>query len=167
MFESVIDWINRMQKEHDIDTYYALETGSLDRKHRQGARTCFPDATYIGIDIKRGPNVDAQINVFELSHYYEKEVFDTVLCLHLLEHVSKPWEAMSEINWVLRPKGYLFLSVPTHGFPKHTYPKDYWRFSHEAVTEVLMEGYDILNIEDDRSKFSKHPFINCLGRKTK
>ena len=162
MFDSVLQWINKMRVEHDINPKTVLEVGSFDNKG-DSARSCFKSSEYIGIDIKGGSNVDIQMSVYDIYDVFESCYFDTVLCLHILEHLQKPWVAIDCISGVLKSGGYLFVSMPTFGFPRHDYPSDYWRATHEAITEVLMADYTILDINDDRSVFSKHPFINCLG----
>jgi 2-polyprenyl-3-methyl-5-hydroxy-6-metoxy-1,4-benzoquinol methylase len=155
-----------MRVVHGINPERVLETGSLDKKYRHGARVCFPDAKeFIGIDIRSGVNVDMVLDIYDIYDWFGSDSFDVVLCLHVLEHLPRPWEAVDKISSVLSEKGYLFVSVPTLGYPRHNYPGDYWRPTHEALTEVIMKDYDILDINDDRSEISKHPFINCLGRK--
>jgi predicted SAM-dependent methyltransferase len=165
MFESVTKWISDMNTKFGIEPQRVLDIGSKDRNLHEGARACFPDSVYVGIDIAPGPNVDAVVDAYKLDKYFDPESQDAVLCLHLYEHLAKPWLVMEQVYKVLAPRGYMFLSVPTLGFPKHNYPGDYWRPTYQAVTEVFMDGYEILSIMDDHSKFSKHPFVNCLGRK--
>jgi SAM-dependent methyltransferase len=41
--------------------------------------------------------------------------FDLVVCAEVLEHVRSDGRALSEIARVLRPEGYLVVSVPRHG----------------------------------------------------
>lgn len=166
MFESVLDWVVRMREQHGIDPAHVLDTGSLDRKYRHGARICFPDAEeYVGIDIRHGPNVDIIMDIYDINNQFKPDSFDAVLCLHVLEHLPKPWEAIDQMTYVLKDDGYLFLSMPTLCYPRHSYPGDFWRATHEAIVDVLMDGYEVISIEDDASLHSKHPFINCLGRK--
>jgi len=52
-------------------------------------------------------------------------IFDAVLSLHVLEHVSDPFRCASELIRVLKPGGRLFAAtpmiVPEHGYPHHFY----------------------------------------------
>lgn len=166
MFESVLTWVTKMRNEHDINPKSVLETGSRDNKYKKGARPCFLDADkFIGIDIRGGPCVDTIMDIYDIPYEFGPGSFDAVLCLHVLEHLPKPWVAVDQISYILKDGGHLFVSMPTYGYPRHNHPGDYWRASHEAVTDILMHDYDILSMEDDGSNVSGHPFINCLGKK--
>lgn len=54
--------------------------------------------------------------------------FDTVFCSQVLEHVPEPALALAEFRRVLRPGGYLILTVP-HISWLHNEPHDYFRFT--------------------------------------
>ncbi len=165
MIEYVLDWIENVNLKFDIKPQRVLDVGSKDHNKKLGARHLFPDSEYIGIDIAEGSNVDIIIDAYRLSNHFSPKKFDAVLCVHLLEHLARPWVVLEQIYRVLCPEGYLYLSVPTFGYPKHNYPGDYWRATHEAVSEVFMDGYDILTISNGATTFGKHPIINCLGVK--
>lgn len=62
--------------------------------------------------------------------------FDAVFCTEVLEHVSNPFKAISEIRRVLKPGGYLFASSP-FGFRIHGPLPDNWRFSEHGWRELL------------------------------
>jgi ubiquinone/menaquinone biosynthesis C-methylase UbiE len=40
--------------------------------------------------------------------------YDCIFCIDVLEHIHKPEEALTELHRILRPNGYLILSVPSH-----------------------------------------------------
>jgi hypothetical protein len=67
----------------------------------------------------------------------------------VFEHLERPWIAAKEVARVLAPGG--FCHVATHQtFPLHGYPRDYFRFSTDALAlifadaglEVLAVGYE-------------------------
>jgi len=165
MIECTLEWIERVNKEFRIKSKNVLDVGSLDSNG--SPRYLFPTSEYIGIDIKRGKGVDFVIPAQNIRKHFLKGYFDTVLCLHLFEHISDFWNVLDEVNYVLAKDGYFYVSVPTIGFPVHNVPRDFWRFTELAVRDVFMEGYNILSLEHGKSKFGKHPIINCLGRKWK
>ena len=163
MIPRTLVWIKEVNKKHNIQPVRILDVGSQDTNGNP--RYLFPSSGYVGIDIKKGVNVDRVMSVYELSAHFKENSFDTVLCLNVFEHLKNIWAALGEINFVLASKGYFFVSVPTLGFPKHNYPKDYWRATEEAVRETIMDGYDILSFEYGKSRFGKYPIIDCLGVK--
>jgi SAM-dependent methyltransferase len=61
---------------------------------------------------------------------------DSVLLTEVLEHCPKPGEVLKEIARVLRPGGFLFLTVPFI-WPIHTVPHDEYRFTPFALRRIL------------------------------
>ena len=161
MIDCTLPWIEDMNKKYGIQPGRVLDVGSFD--YNGNPRYLFPESEYIGIDIKKGANVDQVLSVYEISKHFEKHSFDVVLCLNVFEHLKDIGLALAEINFVLKNGGYLFTSTPTLGFPQHNYPKDYWRVTEEAVREFVMDGYDVLSLVHAKSRFGKHPIIDCLG----
>jgi predicted SAM-dependent methyltransferase len=165
MIESSLYFIDRVNKEFDLIPKRVADIGSMDRNLKIGARAQFPDSEYMGIDMEEGPNVDVIADVYKLNKRFAPGRFDAVLCLHLFEHLARPWLALEQIDYVLVDLGLLYVSMPTIGYPVHDYPGDYWRCTEQSMKEVIMDGYEVLSIEQAKSTYNKHPFINCLGRK--
>lgn len=163
MIERTLEWIAEMNDIHNINPERVLDVGSYD--YNGNPRMLFPDSKYIGIDIKDGPNVDMVVSVYQLELCFARHLFDAVLCLNIFEHLTEIVRALDEIKEVLIPKGHFCVSMPAFGFPKHDYPKDYWRITEDTMREVIMDGYDVIDLEHAKSKFGKHPVINCLGVK--
>jgi 2-polyprenyl-3-methyl-5-hydroxy-6-metoxy-1,4-benzoquinol methylase len=63
------------------------------------------------------------------------ESFDTVVCTQVLEHIPRPWAAMSEMHRVLRPGGKVIISVP-HLSALHELPHDYFRFTEFGLRSL-------------------------------
>jgi len=58
---------------------------------------------------------------------FKKSMFDTVLCSHLMEHLSKPDMAMKEIRRVLKKAGKLIIIVPTEkGYKRDKTHVKFW-----------------------------------------
>ncbi len=164
MIESTLTWIEKVNSDFHIKPKRVLDIGSLD--HNGNPRSLFPYSKYTGIDIQEGNNVDDVIDAYNLYPHFKGNQFDAVLCLCLFEHLKYIHRVLEEIDVVLtQPGGYLYVTMPTLGFPKHEYPKDYWRITEETMREVIMFGYDVLSLEHTKSEFGKHPIINCLGIK--
>ena len=168
MIHRTLDWIGEVNKKYRIVPELILDVGS---KETNGSpRHLFPNSNYLGIDIRAGQNVDRVLSVYDLAKTFQKNCFDAILCLHALEHFVNIWEDVDQMNFVLRKGGYFYVAIPGLGFPKHEGKsaggaKDYWRATEDAVCEMIMDGYDILSLEHARSRYGKHPLINCLGVK--
>jgi SAM-dependent methyltransferase len=88
------------------------------------------DCEYTGVDIRSAPNVDV---VMEKPYRLPLRTrsADVVIAGQVLEHVPFFWASLLEIARVLRPNGYLFLTVPSRG---HVHGKDdCWRFYPDAL----------------------------------
>ncbi|OZB49602.1 MAG: hypothetical protein B7X60_00570 [Polynucleobacter sp. 39-45-136] len=63
---------------------------------------------------------------------------DLVLCTQVLEHVSQPWQLISECRRVLKPGGFLVLSAPFY-WPLHEEPWDYFRYTRHGLKSLVSE----------------------------
>jgi len=89
---------------------------------------------------------------------------DTVFCSSVLEHVSKPFETLHEINRILKPNGILLLSVPQY-WHLHEEPHDYLRFTKYILKTKLEESrFEIISIEELGGAFATvgQAFCNAL-----
>lgn len=70
--------------------------------------------------------------------------YDYVVCTEVLEHTLQPFAAVEEIWRMLRPQGYLFLSVPFN-FRIHGPLPDCWRFTEHGL-RALLSRYEIVEL---------------------
>ena len=47
-------------------------------------------------------------------YFFDKEKFDSIVCLNVLEHIKEDNKSLNNIYNLLKPGGYLILLVPTH-----------------------------------------------------
>jgi len=81
------------------------------------------DCTYIG-------------DLCELNDFIDDDAYDYLVCAEVLEHTLKPWTAVDEIWRILKPGGFLFLSVPFN-FRIHGPIPDCWRFTEWGLRALL------------------------------
>jgi SAM-dependent methyltransferase len=76
---------------------------------------------------------------------FQDNLFDTILCIDVIEHVPDPYLMVSEMARVLKPGGNLILSTPFF-FYLHESPNDFMRFSRFGLTN-LIEKYNMEVLE--------------------
>jgi len=96
-------------------------------------------------------------NANDMSEF-KRDWFDLVVCCSTLEHDKRFWLSCAEMRRVLRPGGLLVVGVP--GYVKDEerdqgratltyrvhYKFDYYRFSEQAVREVIFEGLERVRV---------------------
>ncbi len=71
--------------------------------------------------------------------------YDSLLCLEVLEHLPRPGKAIAAMYRVLKPGGYLVLSVP-HLSRLHDLPHDYYRYTVHGIRHLLQaEGFELVD----------------------
>jgi SAM-dependent methyltransferase len=104
-------------------------------------------ARFVGIDLLTGSDVDRQLDICASSQSVASalgsELFDLIICCHVLEHTPAPQRAARNIEALLRPGGLVYISTPwSQAF--HAAPDDYWRFSRRGL-ELLFRRLEILS----------------------
>jgi SAM-dependent methyltransferase len=93
----------------------------------------------------------------EFGHKYldvtkmkDKEAYDVILCLNVLEHVYDFQKAVDNMHRALKPKGKVCIGVP-FTFPLHDEPGDYWRFTEHSLRKIL-NNYSKVEVKPQRSR---------------
>jgi len=122
-----------------------LDAGSGRGPHRQALERRGCDVLAIDIE-DRGGSADLLGDLQAMPEVASGSV-DGVVCTQVLEHLPRPWDAVSEIARVLRPGGWLILSAP-HLSPIHEAPRDYYRYTGFALRRLLADrGLDVRSVE--------------------
>ena len=119
---------------------------------------------YIGADIN--PQVNINLNLDLTATPFKINSFDSVICIHVLEHIDNDTVAIQEIYRILKPGGWAVISVPiqldqrTYEDPSINTPdgrkKAYGESGHYRIY-----GYDLL------TKFETCGFQVQLDKATK
>lgn len=128
-------------------------------------------AGYIATDIRQTPLVNVLARGEQLP--FASGHFDLVICTQVLQYVPEPGVVIREIARVLKPGGFLFLSVPS-AYPREN-EVDCWRFlpaglhyllAPFASVEVIPEGRSISGffrtINTGLSTFVRYPSLRRI-----
>jgi len=112
------------------------------------SRALFPNlerSQYTMVDIKPGADVDTVADLHALPPEWTNR-YDACIANAVFEHLERPWIAAKEIARILAPGGVCYVS--THQtFPLHGYPKDFFRFSTDALALIFLDaGLEILAV---------------------
>lgn len=107
--------------------------------------------TYLGCDIKISghSHKDSKIGQFydgkDLP--FENSSFDAVVSFEVFEHIFNLPEILLEINRVIKPNGYLLVTVP-FAWGEHEIPFDFARYTSFGITHVLSNtGFEVVEIK--------------------
>jgi SAM-dependent methyltransferase len=145
---SVLDFFMRHVDCEEFAGRRVLEVGS---KFVNGSvrplieKFCKP-REYVGIDIEAGKYVDVVLPAERLVEYFGPESFDAVISTDVLEHVFDWRTVVNNMKAVLKPGGFIYITVPSKGYPYHAYPHDYWRYEIEDM-EKIFGDFEIIALE--------------------
>lgn len=130
---------NFAESHLDKLTGKVLEVGSRDINGC--VRDLVPHA--IGTDLHKGQNVDVVCAAEDLLEHFGPEKFDAVMSFDAFEHIQD-WRACVTNMWgVLKPGGWLVMSMASPKKGRHAYPDDYWRATWEHILDIFPDADDM------------------------
>tara|TARA_Y100000310_G_C20550718_1_gene747922 strand:+ start:118 stop:651 length:534 start_codon:yes stop_codon:yes gene_type:complete len=109
-----------------------LEIGSGDSEH-YSLKKHFDDSNeFIQSDIV--PSFGRKI--VDVRDIKEKEEYDIILCIAVMEHVFENTKALDSLYKALKKGGTLLITF-TFMKPLHLEPYDYWRYTEHGVRKLL------------------------------
>ena len=76
----------------------------------------------------------------------QDSTYDSVLCNAVLEHVQNHRKVLAELKRVLKPGGYLVVSIPFLQ-PYHPNPGDYRRYTYNGMFELgKNNGFEVIEV---------------------
>lgn len=103
---------------------------------------------HIGVDLSDCPHGTSKVDIIGNAYdtNLEDEVCDTVLCTEVLEHLEEPQVAIMEMRRILKPGGFVILTVPFF-WPIHEAPRDFYRYSEHGLRYLFEQsGFEIVEI---------------------
>lgn len=126
-----------------------LDVGSMDCGSGSLKPIVLPAWTYVGIDMREGPNVDVVVKDPNSWPELPSDEFDIVMSSSCLEHAEQPWTVMREKARVCKPGGLIFMSMPSRGH-YHPYPIDCWRFMPDGMRALAKwANLNVLELTSD------------------
>lgn len=134
---------------------------------RQPLRKYLPgECDYVALDHPTtGAWYDAKPNVqADASRLpFADKIFDTIVCLEVLEHLPPPQAALREARRLLKPEGRLIISTPFL-YPIHDAPNDYQRWTRHGL-ELLARssGFRVESLRGQGSPLECGALLFNLG----
>lgn len=122
-----------------------LDAGAGDQPFRE--RILAASQEYDSLDLERrgGEPLTYTGSILDMNMVADEQ-YETVVCFEVLEHVPQPFDAMAEIQRVLKPGGTFIMSVP-HLSRLHEEPHDYFRYTHYGIRSLMeRNGFEVIHI---------------------
>lgn len=148
---SVSKFVNDCAKKYDARGLLVLDVAPQDH---EGAAYYFKKAIVETLDIDKNSKATY---IADLCVNNERVIppnhFDFIVCTEVLEHTLQPFNAVNEINRILKPDGLAFISTPFN-FRIHGPLPDCWRFTEHGL-RALFKDFDIVKLEgvEDENRF--------------
>jgi SAM-dependent methyltransferase len=110
-----------------------LDCGSGMRPRVEEAVICLEVAPFPAVDVLA---VNQRLP-------FRSAVFDAVLSLNVLEHVTDPFACAAELVRVLKPGGRLYCCIPFLQ-PEHGYPHHYFNATRSGLRQLFPENFEVL-----------------------
>lgn len=160
---NVSNFIKACADKYDKEGAIILDIAPQDH---EGAKPYFKKAVVetLDIDPQSGATYIADLcqnnqTVIPSAH------FDYVVCTEVLEHTLQPFDAVKEIERILKPGGMVFASSPFN-FRIHGPLPDCWRIS-EHGWRALLKNFEILELSglESEDRFLMPIHYTVVGRK--
>jgi SAM-dependent methyltransferase len=120
---------------------------------------------YLGVDFVMAKGVDVVLTDPYVLPFADGEA-DVVVSSSCLEHSEMFWLLFLEVLRILKPRGLLYLNVPSNGV-FHRYPVDCWRFYPDSgvalVAWAKRNGFDAALLESYTSHQSGAGWNDCVA----
>jgi SAM-dependent methyltransferase len=147
---AVIEFFVESVEREEFEGRRVLDVGSkyVNGSVRPLIECLLKPKEYVGVDTEPGKFVDIILPAERLVEHFGPEPFDVVIATELLEHVQDWRLVLNNLKSVLRRGGYVYITAPSHGFPFHAYPYDFWRWEVEDLRRIFKD-FEIIKLVRD------------------
>lgn len=140
--------IFRLVRHHSSDIRgKILDVGCGSKPYETLFSNC---QSYIGVDIEDSghDHVNSKVDFFYDGKLlpFDDSCFDAVVCFEVFEHVFNADDFIKDIYRVLKPGGFLLISIP-FAWEEHEIPYDYARYTSYGLSHIVRSnGFHILEL---------------------
>jgi len=108
-----------------------------------------PNITYdVGMKYREGFYYDRITNIIDITDLkFEDEIFDVIICNHVLEHVKDDLKAIGEFYRILKPGGWAILQVPI-----------------SKISDTTFEDNSVVTPEQREKVFGQYDHVRIYGQ---
>ena len=147
LYEYLISAIKKYYREND--KVISIGSGGPIKKTLLEQKIKFKE---IDIDRERKPDYVCDIEKMDI---FEDDSVDIIFCLEVLEHVRNPFNAIKEIERILKTGGLIIGSVP-FVFPIHEEPRDYYRYTKYGLLN-LFQNFECVEL------IERNSYVESIG----
>lgn len=97
----------------------------------------------IGTDMCCGAEVDIICEAKDLLDHFWPESVDAVMSFDCFEHIQEWRESLTAMWGILKPGGWLVMTMASPKKGRHAYPDDYWRAEWSHILQIFPEADDM------------------------
>ncbi len=132
-----------------------IEIGSYDVNGSYASfMESYEPSEYVKVDMSpcnhthHKPCVTHVLDCVNLLDSFEPEEFDYVISTEMLEHAEHWKKCISVMKQLAKKGGYIVITTRAPGFPLHSFPDDWWRFTMDDMTKIFADC-EILALEPE------------------
>lgn len=174
--KTVVDWTDSDKKVLELGCH----TGYLSEwLQKQGCEVTGIDLNSQALEIAKPYLTKAIFADLETEEFWSQikgNSYDTITCMHVLEHLTNPWETLQKLSQHLKSNGEIIIALPNINNAKDRYnmlfgefnytvegvmDKTHLRFFNQKTTRELIDSAG-LSIIDYFSPWQVNPFHHFI-----
>lgn len=139
--DNINQFIESIQAKYQFQDKTILEVGVGLLDHN---KQLFKGNKYLASDVYETPHSDIVLDITKPETFDAllEETFDLVIISEVLEHVYEHRKAFGSLKNLVKPEGYVLITVPFE-YPEHG--EDYWRYTGRTLDLLLEEhGFSVV-----------------------